>query len=285
MEHPVSHAPSRALVLLFALPLVTLALLTEEVAEGEPFRWDWPALIGVHRLNGVLLDAVMALFTVSGAGIGLAMGVAVTVFALLLRGRHGQILFLIAAVEGASLVERTLKASLAKPRPGLPPGNELGWLHWYQLGLLVAMASALVLVWRVRSRRWAMVLAGTFLVAVGLSEIETLWTWATPAGGYSFPSGHATGSMALTAVFVMLAWPTRGRWWALLGGAVYAIGVGLSRLHLGVHFPSDILAGWAVALAWVAGIRLFLPDCALNWRSSRLARLERWAAGEQRASP
>src|SRR2546423_2624909 len=85
-----------------------------------------------------------------------------------------------------------------------------------------------------------------------------LWVSPAPETGYGFPSGHAMGSMALLAALVILAWPTRGRWLALLVGAAAVTAIGLSRLYLGVHYPSDVLGAWAAALAWVIGLRLIL---------------------------
>ncbi len=81
----------------------------------------------------------------------------------------------------------------------------------------------------------------------------------------SFPSGHASMSLV---VWVWLAVrlggfdPSRlGRGY-LLGLAVLAAGlIGLSRLYLGVHHPTDVLAGWALGAAWVAGC--WLIDDAL----------------------
>src|SRR3546814_10222629 len=66
------------------------------------------------------------------------------------------------------------------------------------------------------------------------------------------------GSMTLAAVLVLLAWPTRWRWPVVAAMAVFVPMVGLSRVYLGVHFPSDILAGWAAALAWAAGAYLLV---------------------------
>lgn len=81
-----------------------------------------------------------------------------------------------------------------------------------------------------------------------------LWDSPAPEHTYSFPSGHAMGSMALAAALVVLAWPTRWRWWAIVGGGVFTLLVGFSRVYLGVHYPSDVVAGWAAALAWVLGV-------------------------------
>jgi len=66
---------------------------------------------------------------------------------------------------------------------------------------------------------------------------------STPLGcsrSYSFPSGHATNIMAF-AIFVML----NNRKWGP-GFLFLALVVSLSRLYLGVHYPSDILGGWLV---------------------------------------
>lgn len=81
-----------------------------------------------------------------------------------------------------------------------------------------------------------------------------LWLSLAPETNFSFPSGHAMGSMALAAVFFVLAWPTAWRWFAITFGSLFVLLVGLSRLYLGVHYPSDILAGWMASLSWVIGV-------------------------------
>lgn len=85
-----------------------------------------------------------------------------------------------------------------------------------------------------------------------------LWLSLAPESTLSFPSGHAMGSMALVTSLVVLFWPTRWRWPVLIAGAFFVLIVGVSRMYLGVHFPSDILAGWAAALAWVIGVSIVL---------------------------
>jgi len=86
-------------------------------------------------------------------------------------------------------------------------------------------------------------------------ERPALWLSLAPEGDYSFPSGHAMGSLALVAALVFLVWRTRWRWPVLVVGVLFVLGVGLSRPSLGVHYPSDILAGWSVSLAWAFGVR------------------------------
>jgi membrane-associated phospholipid phosphatase len=80
-----------------------------------------------------------------------------------------------------------------------------------------------------------------------------LWPHAAIINSFSFPSGHATISSAFLAGLTYVAWklygaPT-GTLTALACGAL-ATGIGFSRVYLGVHWPSDVLAGYAVGLAW-----------------------------------
>lgn len=74
--------------------------------------------------------------------------------------------------------------------------------------------------------------------------------------GMSFPSGHALGSVVcfgLLAYFVVLAGHSRRTGLAAVGGvAVLASAVGLSRLYIGAHYPTDVLAGYAAGLGWLA---------------------------------
>jgi membrane-associated phospholipid phosphatase len=79
----------------------------------------------------------------------------------------------------------------------------------------------------------------------------SLWQHLVNEGSYSFPSGHAMISSALALSVILLLWNTRYRWQAVAAGSAYAVLIGLSRLYLGVHYPSDVLAGWCVSLLWV----------------------------------
>lgn len=87
-----------------------------------------------------------------------------------------------------------------------------------------------------------------------------LWQSIAPETTFSFPSGHAMGSMTLAMVLVLLCWSVRTpwgwgwRWPVTILATVFVLLVGLSRIYLGVHYPSDILAGWSAALAWTVGV-------------------------------
>ncbi len=58
-------------------------------------------------------------------------------------------------------------------------------------------------------------------------------------GPNSFPSGHTTQAFAL-ATSVSIAYP---KWYVIVPASIYSVGVGYSRMHLGAHYPRDVLAG------------------------------------------
>lgn len=118
--------------------------------------------------------------------------------------------------------------------------------------------------WRRGARRpavWAVVTAvvgGVLVVVLKLVVARPRPVFADPvatSGGYSFPSGHATGSMLCVAVIVLVLWPVlgrRGRAVAYAVGAALVLLTGYDRIGLGVHYVSDVVAGWLVAVACVA---------------------------------
>jgi len=110
---------------------------------------------------------------------------------------------------------------------------------------------------------WGIAVGGAALLNLGAKYSfgrvrPDLWLSIAPETTFSFPSGHAMGSMALVAAVVVLTWPTRWRWLTLILGSIFVFMVGVSRVYLGVHYPSDILAGWAASLAWVIGVSMVL---------------------------
>lgn len=75
---------------------------------------------------------------------------------------------------------------------------------------------------------------------------------------FSFPSGHAISSMMLWVSVLILSWGKRWFLNVLFIGCFFVLGIGWTRLYLGVHYPSDILAGWMLAIAWSIGISLIV---------------------------
>lgn len=75
----------------------------------------------------------------------------------------------------------------------------------------------------------------------------------TAAGGWSFPSGHASGSMLLygTVILITLTLVSlpRARHFLVSFSVLMIILIGCSRIYVQVHFPTDVLAGWSSALA------------------------------------
>lgn len=83
-------------------------------------------------------------------------------------------------------------------------------------------------------------------------------------GGYSFPSGHSFGSSAMYMILMILAWRSfrdiRSRL-LLLAVTVSVVGwVGFSRLYLGVHYPSDVLAGVMLGMGWACALRALFAN-------------------------
>ncbi len=130
----------------------------------------------------------------------------------------------------------------------------------------VVSAIALVLLLRRRWRSLTYLLTttlGSTIINRTVKEImhrlrPQLWESPTPEFDYAFPSGHAMTSMTLIAALVILTWDSFWCWLVLIFGSLFVVAIGWTRLYLGVHFPSDILAGWMVSVAWAIGVSLLI---------------------------
>lgn len=78
-----------------------------------------------------------------------------------------------------------------------------------------------------------------------------LWVSIAPEHTLSFPSGHAMNSLAAAGALLVLTWHSPERVKIAVGLFLFVLSVGISRVYLGVHFPSDVLAGWAFSALWI----------------------------------
>jgi membrane-associated phospholipid phosphatase len=131
---------------------------------------------------------------------------------------------------------------------------------------------SLVLIWRLvwlGRKHAAIILAVGSIGAELLNELlKLLFHRVRPVAffgyieplGYSFPSGHSISSCCFYGVAVaILTARIQSRAWKILvwaGAALLAGLIGLSRIYLGVHYPSDVIAGYAAAIVWVAALRV-----------------------------
>jgi len=160
--------------------------------------------------------------------------------------------------------------------PALDTAARVGWLlgalAFCVPAVLVAVAWHLSRGERRESLAWLVVGAATALLpeivkAVVARPRPTLWPWVLRTSGYSFPSGHAVAGAALYPLLGWLVLRSRGK--GRMGyGAGLAIGVliGLTRLYAGVHWPTDVLAGWALGAALSLGAVRWLRGPAQHGR-------------------
>ncbi len=168
------------------------------------------------------------------------------------------------AIDSAGLLFWRKGATLAPVGPPwlLEAVRDLTSLGGVLLRNLVA-AGALAALLFLRLRREAVLLASTIaggwivntLVKLAVGRPRPLIVpHLTEAGGQSFPSGHSFNS-AVVYIAVALAFaamsPRRAVRWTLIGAAVMlSLAVAFTRVWLGVHFPSDVAAGWLGGAGW-----------------------------------
>jgi undecaprenyl-diphosphatase len=121
------------------------------------------------------------------------------------------------------------------------------------LVLTVVVLGALVIARRPRDAAFVAAACAIALAAGVLKELLARPAPFESHGGTSFPSGHAMGSLAMALSLVLIIDPWL-RPLAAVAGATFVIAVAIAVVADGGHWPSDILGGWLLAVAWVVVI-------------------------------
>lgn len=169
-------------------------------------------------------------------------------------------------------------AALDAPVSGLVHDAREPWLSRFfevitwagSIALLLPLMLLGGLYLRHRTHRWqplifvAVSLAGAFvlnkLIKVAVARPRPAAVALVDVDGYGFPSGHSTAATAAWLALALALGAGTPRWGpkvALVGAALVVAGlVGLSRVYLGVHEPTDVLGGWSLGALWVVTVRL-----------------------------
>jgi membrane-associated phospholipid phosphatase len=119
----------------------------------------------------------------------------------------------------------------------------------------MALVACAMLVWRGRGRQvlWLiLVVVGGTLLNTALKQVfaaprPDLLPHLDIVKSYSFPSGHASGNMIFFGALAIMI----GRGWAWAAAAIMILAIGFSRVWLGVHWPTDVVAGWILGGGWL----------------------------------
>lgn len=108
------------------------------------------------------------------------------------------------------------------------------------------------------------------LKSIFMRDRPDLWTQLVHETGYSFPSGHTMSSAGFALALIVAMGHSRWRWWAVVAGGIYMAFVGFTRMYLGVHYPTDVMAGWLVPAAWILTLALLTYSSFSKQLFSRL---------------
>ena len=213
-------------------------------------------------------------------GVGAAVLLGACVHASLTAKRHSTplasaltIALLVALLIGWPHLDRFDQGLMQVAQSLRSPGSDTLMVLVTRLGDFRTQLVAGVLLWLLLllGRQWrAAFFAGTALLGTALGNAGLKWLFERarpevllePLSSYSFPSGHSSAAFAFFLVLGVLAGrdePPRWRVTWLLLASIPAAAIALSRVYLGVHWPSDILAG-ALLAASICGLSLLLTQ-------------------------
>jgi undecaprenyl-diphosphatase len=149
--------------------------------------------------------------------------------------------------------------------------------------VLISIGTGLLALWMGKTKRWNQM--AFLLISVGGGALlnvilKSIFLRPRPFyphayltdTGFSFPSGHAMisitfyGTLTYLAFMLVKSWKKRS--FMIVGLLILSILIGFSRLYLGVHYLSDVLAGWSAGGLWLA-ICIFCDNVAFYKRIRR----------------
>jgi len=165
-------------------------------------------------------------------------------------------------IGGSGSVDRAIyQAVYAGHRPALRAVAHILTLLGEPTLLIGASVLVALWLWYLGRGRAGAVLLAVILIGRAVTELQKYWVArARPdleahlvvVKTSSFPSGHAAGSMMFyLALALMLTAHSRLRFAAAAAAILVSLLVGISRVMLGVHWPSDVIGGWSFGLLWV----------------------------------
>jgi undecaprenyl-diphosphatase len=187
-------------------------------------------------------------------------------------------------------------AALGESLEARSPALTVGVVLLTNVGSTVAMAvlavvAGAVLWWRGRRADAVFVVGAMATASAVFRLLKALFDRQRPPAvdrlvretNESLPSGHATMSVVVIGALVVLAWAGRhrlGRVLMVTAAAVWIAAVGASRVYLGVHWFSDVIAGWLVGAAWLA-----VCVALWSWWRARHPDGARAGSGKPRSGP
>lgn len=167
----------------------------------------------------------------------------------------------------------------------------LAFTFFGEPNLLLALSVSLgIILWVRKHRSEATTIAVTGAGALGLNILlkqlfararPQLWERTVDVRFYSFPSGHAMISMVIYGLlgYLLDSRFPKQRWWIYSLTVILVAVIGLSRLYLGVHWPTDIIAGYTAGLVWLIAC-IYSLEVWKQFRASSVASEEKFLSPE-----
>lgn len=156
--------------------------------------------------------------------------------------------------------------------------------------LLPLSVSLGIMLWVRKHRSEATTIAVTGAGALGLNILlkqlfararPQIWERTVEVKFYSFPSGHAMISMVIYGLlgYLLRSRFPKQRWWIYGLTIILVAVIGLSRLYLGVHWPTDVIAGYTAGLVWLIAC-IYSLEVWKQFRAASAASQEKFLSPE-----